>query len=92
MAVDDRAKDIIGTPWGGKRWGYIKHTMELENWLLDHVNDFSQALMADFIAQGLNPEEAAEKFSEAYPELSKWFHDLYVAVYTDPEQYEGRLN
>lgn len=85
-------KDTIPTPWGAKRWGYIKHTMQLENWLLEHVTDFSQALMADFVAQGLDPEEAAEKFSKDHPELGKWFQELYAAVYTDPEQYEGKLN
>lgn len=100
MAVDD---EMIDTPWGKKRWGYVKHTMELENWLLQHVPQFSNAVMRDLCANsnidldrdGATTEELdriAEKFSQDHEHLADWFHELFTAVFTDPEKYEGKLN
>lgn len=93
MAVSD--DDMIETPWGKKRWTYLKHTMELEQWLMDHVPQFSNAIMCDLDAEGMSAEELdkiAEEFSDAHPNIGTWFHELYTAVFTDPEKYKGRLN
>lgn len=103
MAVTEDTNEMIETPWGKKRWSYLKHTMQLEQWLLDHVPEFSNAVMRDLCknasldldTSGATTDELdqiAEKFSEDHEHLATWFHELYTAVFTDPEKYEGRLN
>lgn len=90
---------LIETPWGKKRWGYIKRAMALENWMQTHAISIIDAIIMDITPEHdatkhtLTEEdrELVREYCEAHPNLGQWVNELQEAVFDDPED-RGMLN